>query len=99
MELSAACEAPRSAPFEAEDQPHPCYTEYLKYRVAMSEQLVTCPSFKNWLRQKEDGELTRLANEHPRIDEYRAWLRDCVHCTPPQAEYVDFWRWLELKQN
>jgi hypothetical protein len=47
--LRDGCEAPIQPKIENDDRKHPRYSEYLRYRAAMSAQLVSCPSFKNWL--------------------------------------------------
>lgn len=99
MELSAACTMPPHAALDERDADHPRYGEYLRYRAAMTAQLVYCPSFTDWLRHAEESEARERANRHPRIGEYRAWLREYVHCTPPRADYQDFWSWLWVDQQ
>lgn len=98
MEMSKACTHPVHAQLDAKDARHPRYQEYLAYRAAMSAQLVSCISFDSWLRQAEQSELADLANRHPRIGDYRLWLRESVNCTPPKAVYMDFWQWLGQNQ-
>lgn len=95
MDLSPSCLPPVNASLKEEDAKHPRYPEYLKYRSAMSAQLVSCNSFENWLHQVERAELADQANHHYRIGEFRAWLRENVNCTPQKVAYLDFWAWLE----
>jgi hypothetical protein len=94
MQMSSACEAPIHASLNSQDQGHPLYSEYLRYRSAMSQQLVTCNSFKNWLAQREESEIIEQALAHPRHFEYCQWLRECVNCDKPVETYVSFWEWL-----
>jgi len=49
MQMSEACGAPVHAPIQQDDRKHPRYNQYLRYRSAMSAQLVYCQSFKSWL--------------------------------------------------
>jgi len=51
--LRDGCEAPVHGKIEKSDHKHPRYSEYLRYRAAMSRQLVHCPSFKDWLRNND----------------------------------------------
>jgi hypothetical protein len=54
--LREGCEPPVHGKVTQEDQKHLLYGKYMRYRAAMSAQLVHCPSFKDWLRQEEDSE-------------------------------------------
>jgi hypothetical protein len=52
--LRDGCEPPVHGKVEDKDPMHPRFSEYMRYRAAMSAQLVRCPSFKDWLRQDEE---------------------------------------------
>ena len=49
--LRDGCEPPVHAKLELEEREHPLYWKYLRYRAAMSAQLVHCQSFKSWLNE------------------------------------------------
>jgi hypothetical protein len=51
--LRDGCEAPTQPRIKNEDLKHPRFQEYMRYRCAMNAQLVSCPSFQNWLSQQE----------------------------------------------
>lgn len=53
--LRDGCEAPVQPRIPVSAQKHPLYGKYLTYRAAMSRQLVSCPSFEDWVeRQQHD---------------------------------------------
>ena len=54
--LREGCEPPRQPKVAEDDRKHPLYGEYLRYRAAMSAQLVSCPSFKDWVAQREEDD-------------------------------------------
>src|SRR5690242_5472848 len=56
MEMSAACTPPVHAEINASDRQHPRFHEYMQYRAAMTQQLVTCQPFASWLWQTEQHE-------------------------------------------
>lgn len=94
MDLRNGCEHPNHAPLNQEDSQHLRYGDYLRWRSAMSRQLVTANSFVNWLRQEEDAQERERALTHELHGEYCAWLRENVNCDNPTAEYKHFWVWL-----
>lgn len=51
--LRDGCEAPVQPTIRSENRKHPRYGQYLNYRAAMSAQLVSCPTFENWLTMME----------------------------------------------
>jgi len=99
IQISTACEPPLQPALEESDQRHFMYPKYLRYRNALSAQLVQCANFKNWLHQEEQAVLSEAANNHPLIGQYRAWLRDNVNCKNTKIEYLDFWDWLEMRED
>ena len=52
--LREGCESPVHGKVTNDDRSHPRYGQYMKYRAAMSAQLVRCPSFRDWLNQNDD---------------------------------------------
>lgn len=50
--LSPACEAPVQPTIKPSERDHPRFQEYMRYRRAMDAQLVSCPSFENWLSRE-----------------------------------------------
>ncbi len=95
MDMSTACSAPVHGTINADDRIHPRFAEYGNYRSAMTRQLVACPSFSDWLAAQERYGRSDAANQHPRIAEYRTWLRENVNCVPAKVAYIEFWDWLE----
>jgi hypothetical protein len=53
-ELRDGCESPTQPKVQQADWKHPRYAEYLRYRSAMSMQLVRALPFDSWLRQREE---------------------------------------------
>lgn len=56
MDMSAACTAPTHATITKFAETHPRFAEYLRYRSAMSRQMVSCGSFEGWLAGVEEYE-------------------------------------------
>ncbi len=94
MKMSAACSPPIHGAVTTEDRNHPLYPTYSKYRTAMSRQLVRCPAFKDWLHMTLEAEEIDLKNAHPRINEWRRYLRAFHDLHGHHNGTVDFWEWL-----
>ena len=51
MKMSPACEAPIQPRETVDERKHPLYPQYLRYKSAMSSQLVRAMNFQLWLYQ------------------------------------------------
>jgi hypothetical protein len=56
MKMSNACTPPIQPEVTNDERQHPRYSEYLRYRAAISAQLVTCTTFSRWLEDTERDE-------------------------------------------
>jgi|GEM_PF-4864873 len=56
MNMSPSCTAPEQPTSSKADRAHARYPEYMRYRSAMTRQLVTGLSFRSWLESTERAE-------------------------------------------
>lgn len=92
MHMSSACTAPVQPSISDDDRNHPLFNEYQRYRNAMSSQLVSCPSFSSWMYQREESIKADVLNKHPRVNEWRFWLRaNLIHKAGYPLESFNHW--------
>lgn len=79
MNMNPACQPPVQPSITAQEQSHPRYGDYLRYRSAMSQQMVTGATFARWLEmtlQDEEGSISIYQVTSPAAQLKPGWYRD-----------------------
>lgn len=75
MDMSAAALPARYGSASAQDENHPRFAEYRRYRSGMSRLMVDSSDFRDWLRSTEHQEALDNEANHPRFKEWQAQFR------------------------
>jgi hypothetical protein len=100
MDMSPAALPPRSPVITQQDRRHPRFPEYDRYRMGCVRLMVRAHDFSDWLHQGEAEAVRDKAADHPRYQEFMAWMRQTQagrrKCPVPGGAFPqNFYHWLE----
>src|SRR4051794_32267593 len=75
MDMSPAALPPPAPRISPADRRHPLFPVYEQHRRSCVTLLIQCADFQDWLAVRAHQAVRDHAAEHPRYDEFVAWMQ------------------------